>query len=191
MKKLLFNPFEKYDGRPVLTLGLLATLIGSLLGYALNARFDGVIDMHFSNNVIFAEPFTDNIFNIACLFFVLYLFGYFVNNKTRPIDILGIVMLARLPFYFGTLSNINGFMSSFGEKIMTAGPDITKIDPSEFLLPAVVALITLPFLVWYIALLYNGFKTATNLKTTMHKVLFAIAIVVAEVLSKILFYIIY
>ena len=191
MKKLLFNPFEKYDGRPVLTLGLLATLIGSILGYAFNARFDGVIDMHFAPEVTFAEPFTDNIFNIAILFFVLYAAGRYINNRTRPIDILGIVMIARLPFYLDTFTNINNYMYDFGEKVMSMGTDLAKIDPLELMLPAFIALIILPLLVWYIALLYNGFKTATNLKTSQHKAWFAIAIVIAEILSKILFFILY
>ena len=191
MKKLLFNPFEKYDGRPILALGLVATLIGSFLGFTFNARFDGAIDMHFNRKVAFAEPFSDNVFNIALLFFALYIVGRSINNKTRPIDILGIVMLARLPFYLGTLTNINGYMAAFGEKIMNLGPNITNLNPLEILLPTLLALITIPLLVWYVALLYNGFKTATNLKTTNQKVWFAVAILVAEILSKILFNIMY
>lgn len=191
MKKLLFNPFEKYDGRPILALGLAATLIGSFLGFIFNARFDGVIDMHFTDKVAFAEPFSDNVFNIAFLFIALYVVGRSINNKTRPIDILGTVMLARLPFYFDTLTNINGYMTAFGEKIMNLGSDITNINPMEILLPTLLSLITIPLLVWYIALLYNGFKTATNLKTTTQKVWFAVALIVAEILAKILFYIIH
>ncbi|MCO6146843.1 YIP1 family protein [Flavobacterium sp. NRK1] len=191
MKKLLFNPFEKYDGRPILALGLAATLIGSFLGFIFNARFDGVIDMHFTDKVAFAEPFSDNVFNIAFLFIALYVVGRSINNKTRPIDILGTVMLARLPFYFDTLTNINGYMTAFGEKIMNLGSDITNINPMEILLPTLLSLITIPLLVWYIAILYNGFKTATNLKTTTQKVWFAVALIVAEILAKILFYIIH
>jgi hypothetical protein len=191
MKKLLFNPFEKYDGRPILALGLAATLIGSFLGFIFNARFDGVIDMHFTDKVAFAEPFSDNVFNIAFLFIALYVVGRSINNKTRPIDIVGTVMLARLPFYFDTLTNINGYMTAFGEKIMNLGSDITNINPMEILLPTLLSLITIPLLVWYIALLYNGFKTATNLKTTTQKVWFAVALIVAEILAKILFYIIH
>lgn len=191
MKKLLFNPFEKYDGRPILALGLAATLIGSFLGFIFNARFDGVIDMHFTDKVVFAEPFSDNVFNIAFLFIALYVVGRSINNKTRTIDILGTVMLARLPFYFDTLTNINGYMTAFGEKIMNLGSDITNINPMEILLPTLLSLITIPLLVWYIALLYNGFKTATNLKTTTQKVWFAVALIVAEILAKILFYIIH
>ncbi|MDV6169922.1 YIP1 family protein [Flavobacterium sp. DG1-102-2] len=191
MKKLLFNPFEKYDGRPILVLGLLATVIGSALGYAFNARFDGVLDMHFVDSANYVEPFTDNVFNIAALFAALYIAGYMINKKTRPIDILGTVMLARLPFYFDTLTNINGYMNEFGKKILEAGPNLQNLDPVDLWLPALLGLLTLPLLIWYIALLYNGFKTATNLKTTQHKWSFALALIAAEILSKITFYLLY
>jgi len=191
MKKLLFNPFEKYDGRPILAIGLVATLIGGMLGYAFKAHFDGILDMHFADQVTFSGPFSENVFNIAILFFVLYAIGRYINNKTRPVDILGVVMLARLPLYLDTLTNINGYMYEFGEKVMSMGADPMKIDPTEIMVPALLGLLTLPLLVLYIVLLYNGFKTATNLKTAQHKWWFAIGIIIAEILSKILFFIIY
>lgn len=191
MKKLLFNPFEKYDGRALLAIGLVATLIGSMLGYAFNARFDGAIDMHFTYNVPFAQPFTDNIFNIAILFFTLHLYGFTINKKTRPADILGTIMLARLPFYLGTLFNINGFIARTTEALVGLDMHNIKLNPADLVIIIITGLVSLALLVWYIALLYNGFKTATNLKTTNQKVLFAVTIIVAEILSKLLFILIY
>jgi hypothetical protein len=41
-------------------------------------------------------------------------------------------------------------------------------------------------LIYAITLLYNGFKIATNVKQTSHKVFFGIAILVAEILCKII-----
>lgn len=191
MKKLLFNPFEKYDGRALLAIGLVATLIGSMLGFAFNARFDGVIDLHFSYDVTFAQPFTDNVFNIAILFFTLHLLGITINKKTRPADILGTIMLARLPFYLCTLSNINGFIARATESVMGLNMNNVQLDPADLAVLVISGLASIALLVWYIALLYNGFKTATNLKTTNQKVLFAITIIVAEILSKLLFILIY
>lgn len=190
MKKLLFNPFEKYDGRALLAIGLVATLIGSMLGYSFNARFDGVIDMHFTYSVPFAQPFTDNVFNIAILFFTLHLYGFIINNKTRPADVLGTVMLARLPFYLGTFFNLNNYMARSTEMFLGMNMNNIQINTSDIILIVVAGLVSIVLLVWYITLLYNGFKTATNLKTTNQKVLFAVTLLVAEILSKILFFII-
>ncbi len=191
MKKLLFNPFEKYDGRPLLTFGLLATIIGSFLGYVFKSRYDGAFHISPVQRVEMMEPLTDNIFNIACLFFALYLFGYIINKKTRPIDILSTVMIARLPFYITTLSNINGFIYLQTQAYITEGPQALMENQSDLLIMTGIGFLILPFLVWYIALLYNGFKTAVNIKTVTHKLLFAVALIVAHILSGILFYILY
>ena len=191
MKKFLFNPFEKYDGRGLLAIGLVATLIGSMLGYSFNANFDGIFDMHFTYAVTFAKPFTDNVFNIAILFFTLHILGFTINKKTRPADILGMVMLARLPFYLGTLFNINGFIARITEAVLGINIDNIQLSTADLAILAAYGLLSIALLAWYITLLYNGFKTATNLKTINHKVLFAVTLIVAEILSKILFSLIY
>ncbi|EOG6917048.1 hypothetical protein ACLH3W_002277, partial [Flavobacterium psychrophilum] len=43
-------------------------------------------------------------------------------------------------------------------------------------------------LIWFISLLYNGFKIATNSKETKHTLLFILAIIIAEITSKIIIY---
>lgn len=191
MKKLLFNPFEKFDAKPLLFFGLIATVLGSVLGYAFSARFDGVLDLHFTYDVQYVEPFTDNVFNIAVLFAVLYAFGRGINPKIRPIDILATAMIARLPLYLVCLTNLGGKLFQQTETMLQLGPNELLSNPSDLIFVTVMGLLMFPFLVWYIAMLYNGFKVAVNVKTTKHKLLFALAVIVAEILSKILFYILY
>lgn len=191
MKKLLFNPFEKFDAKPLLFFGLIATVLGSIMGYVFNARFDGVLDLHFTYDVQYVEPFTDNVFNIAVLFAVLFAFGRGINPKVRPIDILATVMIARLPHYVVCFTNAGGKLFQQSEAMLQLGPDELLKNPGDLALVSILGLLMIPFLVWYIALLYNGFKVAVNAKTTKHKLLFALAIVVAEILSKILFYLLY
>jgi hypothetical protein len=191
MKKILFNPFEKYDGRPLMTIGLLITVVGSMLGYAFNARFDNAIHITFLDNVTLAEPLTDNIFNIASMFVAFYIFGYIINKKTRPIDILSMVMIARLPFYLNAFTNINGFMYKISVKILNGGTNALLENSSDLLIMTAAAFLSLALLVWYIALLYNGFRIAANIKTTTHKILFAVATIASLIISSIVFYIIY
>lgn len=191
MKKLLFNPFEKYDARPLLFIGIAATALGSLLGYIYNARFDGVIDLHFSPDVNYAEPFSDNIFNIAFLFVALYVFGRSINKKIRPIDILATTMIARIPFYLVCFTNVDGKLFIETAEALEKGPEALQANPGDLMVVAILGLLMLPFLVWYIALLFNGFKVAVNAKTSKHVLLFVLALIIAEVLSKILFYILY
>lgn len=191
MKKLFFNPFEKNSETRLLVFGLILTAAGSYLGYLFNGRYDGVIDLHFTKNTTFAQPFIDNLINIVSLFAVLFLVGKIINTKTRIIDILSPILISRVPFYLLTFFNFRNFISdttaSIVEKLnLKAIPTELDLSPLSMILLMLFAMISILCLIWFIVLLYNGFKIATNCKTSMHKLYFALSIVAAEIISKIL-----
>ncbi len=186
MKVLLFNPFVKYSEKQLLFAGILITVLGSLLGYYCSARFDGVLDMHISSTATLTTAFTDNAINIASLFIPLYLTARYINTKTRIVDILCTILIARLPVYLVTLSNVTGFMLQIEKKIDISNPLSINLEPVEMVLLIVTGIISLAFLVWYVALLYNGFKVACNAKTVKHNILFPVALLLAEIVSKII-----
>lgn len=190
MKKAFFNPFEKYTENKLLIFGLLITLLGSYLGYLFQARFDGVLDLHFQGSTLF-EPLLDNAINIFSLFVFLFIHGKYINPKTRIIDILIAILIARLPFYILTLSNIQNFISDMADRLMASidlqnMPADLNIQPTDLIFLTLFALISILFLAWFIVLLFNGFKTATNSKGIKNNLLFAAAIILAEIFSKIL-----
>lgn len=191
MKKLFFNPFEKYTESTLFVLGLLAILGGSCLGFLFNGRFDGVIDLHFSQAVSFSQPFIDNFINSLSLFVPLLLLGRYINKKTRPIDIITTVLIARLPFYLLALTNIEGLMYTTTTKAMTSlelqnVSSNLSLATSDITILLLFAGCSILLLAWFAVLLYNGFKVATNTRGTKNIVLFAVAIIVAEILSKII-----
>jgi len=192
MKTVFFNPFEKYAENNLLIFGILITLIGSYLGYLFQGRFDGVIDLHFVASTTLFEPFIDNLINIFSLFIVLFLLGKYINPKTRIIDILTPVMIARLPFYLLTFSNYQHFISDVSEKLIASidlqnMPADLNIDTSDMVITILFAGLSILFLAWFVILLFNGFKVATNSRGIKNNLLFAGAIILAEILSKILF----
>lgn len=191
MKKLFFNPFEKNSETRLLIFGLILTAIGSYLGYLFNGRYDGVIDLHFTKNTTLVQPFIDNLINIVSLFAVLFLVGKLINSKTRIIDILSPILISRVPFYLLTFFNFRNCISdvtaSIVEKLdLKAMPTELDLSPFSMILLMLFAMISILFLIWFVVLLYNGFKIATNCKTSLHKLYFALAIVAAEIISKIL-----
>jgi hypothetical protein len=191
MKKLFFNPFEKNSETRLLIFGLILTAAGSYLGYLFNGRYDGVIDLHFTKNTTLVQPFIDNLINIVSLFAVLFLVGKIINTKTRIIDILSPILISRMPFYLLTFFNFRNFISdataSIVEKLnLKAIPTELDLSPLSMILLMLFAMISILCLIWFIVLLYNGFKIATNCKTSMHKLYFALSIVAAEIISKIL-----
>lgn len=192
MKKLLLNPFEKFSETKLLLFGIAITLLGSYLGFVFNGRFDGAIDLHFSDEVTLPQPFIDNAINVFSISISLFLFGRIINKKTRFIDILIPSLVARLPFYFLPFTNINNFMVTFSNEIIgnldIKNPVNFHIETFDLIAILLFAIVSIGFLVWFVILLFNGFKIATNCKTPNHTLLFVFGIILAEILSKILIY---
>jgi hypothetical protein len=190
MKTLLFNPFEKYSEKTLILFGFLFSLLGAFLGFVFNARFDGAVDLHFVEKVTIYQPFLDISIDITCISLFLFLLGKQINPKTRFIDILSASMIARIPLYCITFFNANNFIYDSTQKMlaMVKPGKIENVDVSDMLLVMVFAMVTILFLIWFLVLLFNGFKTATNAKETKHTLFFILAIVLAEILSKILIF---
>lgn len=187
--KVLFNPFEKYSEKTLLIFGISATLLGSLVGYLMNARFDGIIDMHLVREVQFQTILIDNIINTLVLFILFFVFGKIINPKTRAIDMLNVSMICRIPMYLVALGNIGGYLERATQNIME-GVDLDNLQnmPEFELLDLLVILIfsilSIGFLIWMIVLFWKGFKTATNTKRTRDIIIFIMLFILAEVLSK-------
>jgi len=99
-------------------------------------------------------------------------------------------MVARVPFYLLPFLNINGVISRASEDIIQfANPElISQIPFSNLLIITVFGIITILFLVWYVSLLFNGFKVASNAKGKVSIILFIISLLFAETLSKFLIF---
>ncbi len=192
MKTLLFNPFKKYSERHLFIIGVVFTLIGTALGYVFKTRFDGVIDSHIVSDIMWDKVLFDNIINIFCLILFLYISAKYINKKTRIIDIITTSMIARTPIYILPLFNINDVMSMAVKEIIqnsTYGPElINHVSFFSLFLVIVFSIVSILFLVWYIALLFNGFKVASNAKEKISVILFILSVLLAEILSKILIY---
>lgn len=190
MNTIIFKPFEKYSEKILLVAGVISTLIGSFLAYIFNIRFDGILDMHIVSDVLFKQALLDNLINILCLILFLYGATKYLNKKTRLIDILTTAMIARIPYYLLALLNINGiFKRATEEVVQFAAPElINQISFSSISITIVFGIIIILFLVWYISLLFNGYKVASNAKGKVPIILFSISLLLAEILSKFLIF---
>ena len=187
--KTIFNPFERYSEKVLLAVGIVAMILGSFLAYTFNVRFDGVLDMHTGQTVSVLQPFIDNLINLICL--LLFLFGaaWYVNRKARIVDIFSSILVARIPFLLMPFLNINDFTTHAGNDIMRNLKAETLENISDFSWVALTAIsiVSLVLIIWSMALLYNGFKVASNAKGKQPVFFFVLAIISAEILSKIIF----
>ena len=191
MKKILFQAFNFYSEKRLLTIGLLGTIAASLIGFVLHARFDGILDVHFVESIKIYEPLLDNLINIFSLTLFLFIAGKIVNPKTRLIDILNASLIARLPYYLISLANINGYMADLSKRMLglaTQQPEALQINPLDITAILIFAFASLLLLIYYLYLLYKGYQVATNAKGALPIGLFIIAVILAEVISKLIIY---
>ena len=188
MKTIFINPFEKYADWTLLLIGILAAMLGSAAGFYFNARFDGVLDLHFVEKVSAFSPLLDISISIAASAVIFFIVGKYYNPKTRLIDIFNTCLIAKIPFYILTVFNTNNWIYNATTQLMSGvQKSIVQIpDPSKLLPILIFSLFTFPALVLVVVLLYNGFKVATNAKGMKSKWLFVAALLVSEIFSKIL-----
>lgn len=188
MKTLLFKPFEQYSEKLLIFIGLGMTVLGTFLAQVLNSRFDGAFDLHFIEETLLQQAFIDTFINITSLIFFLYGAALIVNRKTRFVDIITTVTIARIPYYILPLLNMNNKLTDIGTAVLKSVEEDPTAVLSVEILPWLIltTIVTIGALVWYITLLYNGYKIASNAKKGSHVPLFIAALLSAEIASKIL-----
>jgi hypothetical protein len=172
----IINPTDRLSVPQSLLLGA-AGVFGGLLLSRWNVHFDGALDVHlgpsspsFARVVIeqiVAWPLTAGVFWLAALAFV---------RRARAIDFLASVGVARLP-----LLAVGAMAAAMKDRLPSRPTEVPSATPALLILAA----LSLPAVIWMITLLFQGFRTASGLRGTRGGVLFAAAVVLAEVLSKV------
>lgn len=188
MKTILFNPFQKYSEKQLFLFGWLFAIAACALSLVFNGRFDGVLDLHFVENTSIINASLDIVICSGILSLLLFITGKIINKKTRFIDVLVASLIAKIPFYFLLFFNINNKMFLITQKLMNtiSQKKDFNIETFDMLIIVFSGIATFICLTWSIILLFNGFKTATNIKETKHILLFIVSVIIAEVLSKII-----
>ena len=188
MKNILSNPFKNYSEKQLLLFGFLLAIVACALSTELNGRFDGVFGLHFVEKTTIIISLIDMAIVISVLTFLLFIVGKLINKKTRLIDVLSVSLIAKIPFYFLLIFNINSKMLDITHKLLDSLSQKKAIHLETLDLSLLVfsGIATFMCLIWSVILLYNGFKTATNVKETKHIILFILSIITAEVVSKII-----
>ncbi|MCY1662947.1 hypothetical protein [Chryseobacterium sp. SL1] len=185
--KLIFNPFGIYSEKQLFVTGILLTLTGALLGSFLDVTYDGVLDIH-QSETDFLTSLKENGINVACIFVTLLIAGKIINRKTRAIDIFNTATISRFPMYIGAVITSSPILTRIGDQILNQRNDIQhlQLKPLDLALLLVISFVLLMITVYYITLLVNGFKTSVNAKKWQHFAGFAVALLIAEIISKIL-----
>ena len=184
MRRRLGNPFAYYPAGQLIGIGTVAFLVGSLIGWCGAARYDGVFDLYFGPGVAIWQPLLDNLINSCSLLVPLFIFGISINRKTRFVDILSAVLVARIPYYVLPLFNVSGFVYQSGDKLVANALNGSSIDGGTIVVTVVFLSFAIAATALFIIWLFRGFQIATNCKTTGQRWVFAGCILLAEIISK-------
>ncbi|RYY32756.1 MAG: hypothetical protein EOP46_18210 [Sphingobacteriaceae bacterium] len=173
MKKWLFNPFTYLAGAKALLLGLTLMLVTAIGAYFGNMHFNAAIDAHFGP----AQPFVIYLFEqlIAwgCPVVIFYLMALLVSKSNfRFIDIAGTLAIARTPMLLIVIIAL--LSKSYMQALKPGTIDNTVM---------VLGLVMLLPVIWMIALMYNAFKVAVNVKGTKAIIGFIVGLILAEIAS--------
>ena len=186
--QIIWNPFIKFSEKQLLLIGLASMLIGSYLATIFGVTYDGVIDVHLNQEMSFIHSLKENIIIVLLITFLLLGLGKIINPKTRFIDIVNASLIYRIPFYVSAVLVSMPTFKKIEEAMLKDAGNFAKIkfETLDLALLLIMSLLLIILLIYALALLYHGFKTAANAKQLKHIVFFSIAILVAEILSKIL-----
>ena len=188
MKKLFFNPFENYSENKLLVYGILGNLLLLILSFQFKTQFIGNLKINPKNHIELHEVMLQHAILVTITATLLFILGRYLNKKTRLIDIITTSLVSKIPFCLIPLLNINNKMFTISNEVLLAlrctYPE--KNIGNNLIILLLFSAFTIIVMVWFFILLYNGFKTATNAKSSKSIVLFIVTVLIIEITSQIL-----
>ena len=191
---LLFHPFLRIAGAASLGLGLAAILCAGLLGAYQGLHFDGVLDTHVGKKGPTWFFVGEGMIDWICLASLLLLAGRLVSKTAfRSIDLFGTQALARWPTVLVALAclapGFHRFSDALTKSIIGLKPgQIPPLPPMgpDTVVFGLVTVFMLACTAWMIALMWRSFSHCCNVRGAKAVSAFVIALLLAEVLSKVL-----
>ncbi|MBK5722515.1 hypothetical protein JGH11_16700 [Dysgonomonas sp. Marseille-P4677] len=190
----LFTPFKFLAGMKALIIGLIVMVVLSVLGYLSETHFDGALDIHYGCSTVDSVYLTHALYQLLAwgtMTIIFYLTARVVTKTAiRLIDMAGTIALSQLPLIFAALLGfIPSFHLCFGDLDTTNIADVMAMLQDNIVVLIVCSVVTMIFVIWSIVLKYNAYSVSANLKGVAGGVSFTIALIIAEIVSKILIYI--
>jgi hypothetical protein len=186
----LFNPFHYLAGGKSLLIGLILIAISGVIAYFSNSHFDGVLDFHTGMKMPIWFMVLEGFIDWIILAVTLLITGMIISRtRFRVIDVFGTQALARFPTVFvaiaALLPGYNSLIMKIAANPMNAVSIIFEnIGPLIILL--IVLFVILVMVIWMIALMYRAFAVSCNISGWKAIVGFIIALLIAEIISKLI-----
>ena len=178
MERLFLNPFEDYSEKNLLWIGIVGFVVGITISYFGKIVFDGIIQIHMGATSLTAI-ILGNMSNMGVLTLGVFMLAKVLYKKTRFVDILNNVLIARIPLLFAGLLVI--WMTKLIPIGKTAEINVAmSLDQSAMIWIALLAILLLFMIVYFFYLLVVGIRHSINSKKFGHGFLIVIAVFVLD-----------
>lgn len=189
-KNSLIKPFENVQDKTLLVIGILTGVVISCLQLLTHTRSIAILkQVALKSAPTLVQTLSDFIITTIVMTLALFVFGKIINKKTRLIDILNTVLIARICLDISVLFDINGYLSDFSLQLIDniANPEILfQSNPQGFVYFIITSFASILCLVGFGYYIYQGFKLATNLKKKYMIIVFVLIILLVDTLTRLI-----
>lgn len=193
-----YNPHNKIGGYNALYAGLAVIIVSAAIGSLLNVHFNGNLQVALLPDRGFLFVLAEHVAPWLVYSFLFFIFGRLLSkSRIRFVDVAGAFALARFPFLLIVLTGVIGGRNEILAKLMLLAVQQSNSATENVLSGGDITFIVLyvAFLlavfIWFIALLFHGYRISCNLEGTKLIVSFIVGIIVSEGLSQLLIQYIY
>ena len=186
MIKKLLNPFAYFDEKILFIIGLFSHFFFTYIAKITESFFPDFLSIK-KNGISYSylDLLYQNTRNLAIAILLFYILGKIINNRTRIIDIVNVVLISRIAYYIIFITDfipiVNKSMDKVLKGITTNNLEVLH-EASTMIVIVIVAFIAIFFLCVMFYYLYIGFKTVTNMKS-IKQVLAFIAVLLFIIVS--------
>ncbi|MBB1139331.1 hypothetical protein [Myroides sp. WP-1] len=182
MKKLILQPFVYAQEKRLLLIGLSMAFLGCLLQLTRNLRlFSSLQVKSVTVPPTLLQSIADFGISTFALTLSLFILGYYINAKTRLIDIFNTVLIAKIalsPLLIIPLDYAMDLLANLEEQVKE--DQKMWVDFLSMFLHITLAALVVVLCILFGRYLYQGFKTATHLKKKTHLIVFVLLVFLVE-----------
>ncbi len=182
MKKHILQPFVYAQEKRLLLIGLSMAFLGCLLQLTRNLRlFSSLQVKSVTVPPTLLQSIADFGISTFALTLSLFILGYYINAKTRLIDIFNTVLIAKIalsPLLIIPLDYAMDLLANLEEQVKE--DQKMWVDFLSMFLHITLAALVVVLCILFGRYLYQGFKTATHLKKKTHLIVFVLLVFLVE-----------
>lgn len=167
-KQLFVSPFAYFSEKALFGVGFIFYVLSSLLVSRHGQQFNGFMHLYPLEDVSFLSVLYVQLQYILVSVALLFCIGKAINKKTRLIDILNVVLIARIPFYlllfFSFAIDMDAILEVIRTSISTGDYELDSVSKSDMLLLTFFGIFSIFIIVYHYYLIIRGMRTATNNK---------------------------